>query len=90
LASANGHLEMVKYLLEMGCDHNEVKKEIKYEALQYCKVKLLTLTHTIPDCIYLKVKILKIAFPCFSEWEIMNVCNSVSLVGNDKIMRQEK
>ena len=73
IASENGHLDVVKYLLGLGCDHKTVKKLIKYEALQKCKINLLTFMQTVRNNKYLKIDILKIWFPQFTEFEIINM-----------------
>ena len=79
VASAEGHLEIVKYLVEQGCDHEIIRKSIKYEVLQECKIKLrILLNGRFPfgENNYLKMEILKVAFPMFTEYEIMNVITS--------------
>jgi hypothetical protein len=68
-------LDVIKYLVSVGCDHDEVKKSIKYEVLQETKIKLLTFLNSIPLKYnnYLKMEILKLQFPGFTEWEIMTI-----------------
>jgi len=72
-ASYYGHLEVVKYLLEMGCDHKTVKKDLKYDVL--CEVKNnlnIWLSKKITNK-WLKMEILKLMVPYFTEWEIMTI-----------------
>jgi len=74
-ASENGHLEVVKYLLEFGCDHETVMlhKDLKYKVLCEVKIKLEIMIDKRITNKWLKMEILKLMAPYFSEWEIMTI-----------------
>ena len=63
-------LEKFKYLYKQG--YKCVKKSIKYEVLCESKNKLITFMQ-IKDNNYLKMEILKVMFPQFTEFEIMKI-----------------
>jgi ankyrin repeat protein len=70
-ASLNNHLDVVKYLVEMDCDHKNISFDIKYKVLCECKNKLAMFMQTVKANKYLKMEILKMLFPEFTEFQIM-------------------
>jgi len=72
-ASESGHLEVVKYIISLGCGHKDIRKKIKYEVLCEVKMKLsIWLSKRVTNK-WLKMEILKLIVPYFTEWEIMTI-----------------
>jgi hypothetical protein len=70
VASYNAHWEVVKYLFEVGCFCMGCDREVCIKVLGECKNKLLVFMQTVKNNKYLKMEILKVMFPQFSEYEL--------------------
>lgn len=58
-AHNNGYEDIVKYMLEFGCNHYKIGQKIKYEVSQSVKMRVFVFMHTVPNYEYVKMEILK-------------------------------
>jgi len=74
MASSYESEEIITFLLEFGCDHEDVKQIYKYKAIQEVILRLHTFMHTAPTKNhYLKMEIIKRIIPCFPESDIIKM-----------------